>query len=240
MSHYYDFKEWKYPSVTTIISDATDKSSALCQWSANQAVEWLRIKGSGGFGPGLYLVCDGDLEQARFAYKETSQTALDVGSEVHGLIESYFSFRMSNLLDGWKLPVGTSEQAISAFSAFWDFQDKYELTPIALEQTVYGDFWGGKMDYLGYFNDKLYVIDWKSSKAHYPEMRYQVAAYRSAVDSKKATQGCGILRLDKETGLPDWKDTTKSYEKDLRIFNRMTELYFERHPRIAKAAGWKG
>ena len=46
--------------------------------------------------------------------------------------------------------------------------------------------------------------------------------------------GCGILRLDKETGMPHFKDTSKTYKSDLNVFNKMEELYFARHPRIAK------
>jgi hypothetical protein len=89
------------------------------------------------------------------------------------------------------------------------------------------------MDWLGMLNGKLTVIDYKVSKKIYPEHRYQVAAYRSCVGA----EACGILRLDKETGLPEYKDYSKSYEKDLAVFQAMVNLYFLRHPRVAKAAG---
>ena len=100
------------------------------------------------------------------------------------------------------------------------------------------------LDYRGMFDGKMYVIDWKSSKRHYPEMRYQVAAYRSTFRSDIGQithdiQGHGVLRLDKDTGKPDWKDHSATYEHDLRVFNTMVELYYLTHPRLAKAAGWK-
>ncbi len=105
---------------------------------------------------------------------------------------------------------------------------------------MYGKNWAGTMDFYGYFNDKLYVIDWKSSKPRnkktgkgiYPESRYQVAAYRS---TQEDVSGCGVLRLDKETGMPDWNDTSKSYEEDLAVFQAMVDLYFIKHPRVRKA-----
>jgi len=240
VSHYYDFKEWKYPSVTTIIGDATDKSGALCQWSANQVVGWIR-ENIGQQEIGTYPVTDEHLEKARFAYKETSQTALDVGSAVHAAIEDYLHDKPVVFTEE------TPDQVQEAFAAFRKWEKEHDLKPIALEQTVFGDCWAGTLDFLGYFNDKLYVIDWKSSKAHYPEMRYQVAAYRSIVQLPAHSvdwfvmgqvQGCGVLRLDKETGLPDWKDTSKTYERDLQIFTAMKQLYFLRHPQIAKKAGW--
>ena len=39
----------------------------------------------------IYLLDDIDLEQARFHYKTVSQEALDVGSEVHRLIEEFLN-----------------------------------------------------------------------------------------------------------------------------------------------------
>ena len=206
---------------------------------------------------GYYKVTDEDLNEMRFNFKTVSQKALDIGSEVHNAIEVYLKREIARKDDGephWDItdPIYAklSRQAMNAFNAFNAWQKEHNLKPISLEQTVYGDGWAGTLDFYGYFDSKLYVIDWKSSKAHYPEMRYQVAAYRWAMqemnDEDYASishdykgheiRGCGILRLDKETGLPDWKDTSKSYEQDLKIFNRMVDLYFERHPIIRKRA----
>ena len=95
---------------------------------------------------------------------------------------------------------------------------------------MWGDKWAGTLDFVGDYKNRLYVIDWKTSKAFYPEMPYQVAAYRSAVQKK--VEGCGILRLDKEFGMPYFKDTSKSYESDLFVFEKMVELFYARHPRI--------
>ena len=106
---------------------------------------------------------------------------------------------------------------------------------------MYGDGWAGTLDMVCMLNDKKYVIDFKTSKAFYPEHRYQVAAYRWAVDEieipkpgANATQGSGILRLDKESGLPSWHDCSKTFEQDLEVFQAMVDLYFKRHKIIAK------
>ena len=136
-----------------------------------------------------------------------------------------------------KLTPEQKEKVLAGFVAFLEWKDEHQLFPLALEETVYGDGWAGTLDYRGMFDGKQYVIDWKSSKAIYPDsMGPQIAAYKSTFND---VEGCGILRLDKETGLPEWKDFSKRYEKDLKIFNAMATLYMIRHPRIAKAAGWK-
>jgi hypothetical protein len=260
MTHYYDKGEHKYPSVTTIIGDCTDKSAPLMQWAANEVVAWIRANCPTiqcSHFRDIYDVKDSDLEAARFAYKDVSQTALDVGSEVHAAIEKYLNLVVGGMDSESAIRliitrVEMSCQAANSFGAFLTWADEHELKTIATEQTVYGSHWAGTLDWVGFLNGKKYVIDFKSSKNYYKEMAYQVAAYRWAVNAKHVgsyvhgfgyefpndgIKGCGILRLDKETGEPEWKDTSRTYEKDLRVFIAMVELYFERHPRIAKGAG---
>ena len=137
-----------------------------------------------------------------------------------------------------KLTKEQKEKVLAGFVAFLEWKDEVHLKPHALEKTVYGNCWAGTLDFWGLINDELYVVDFKTSKAIYPnDMGPQIAAYRSR---SELTTGSGILRLDKETGLPEWKDFSSRYDSDLKIFNKMVELYMLRHPRIAKKAGWKG
>ena len=97
----------------------------------------------------------------------------------------------------------------------------------------------------GMFDDKEYVLDWKTSKKLYKESHYQVAKYRELynylsfpkVGSKSCVMGCGIVRIDKKTGLPEFRDTTKTYKKDLAVFEAMVDLFYLRHPRLRKEAG---
>jgi len=162
-----------------------------------------------------------ELNDARFNFRKVSQKALDIGSQVHTMIEQYLK------TDTWQQ--GDTEEAETAFAAFLEWEEEVNLKPIALEQTVWGSRWAGTLDFYGYYKDKLYVIDWKTSKPANkktgkgirPEMRYQVAAYRWGLGLNEVVEGCGVLRLDKETGMPEFKDTTKTYEQDLRVFRKM-------------------
>ena len=231
MSHKYPHNGYVYSSVTTIISDCTDKSQALMGWSAREVCNWIRQNCDhvNGEHTDFWEVTQNDLKNAQHNYRDVSQDALDVGSAVHEAIEYYLKTN--------KEPILTNDKVIAGYVAFLEWKDKHQLLPLALEETVYGNYWGGMLDYRGLFDEKEYVIDWKTSKAHYPEMRYQIAAYRSANPN---VVGSGVLRLDKETGMPDWKDHSKTYEKDLQVFNNMVELYYSRHPLLAKKAGWEG
>jgi hypothetical protein len=236
MTHYYKQNNLKLPSVTTIISDCTDKSPALLPWAANQVVESIKGKATNIYikdfpceREGLYyLVTSEMLTNAAKNFKKTSKNALDIGSMVHNAIEEH--------LRGNLVPRLPNKQAGNAFNAFLEWEAENKLETIAVEQTVYGDGWAGTLDWIGKLNGKLFVIDWKTSKDFYIDHRYQIAAYRSvALDTDDI--GSGVLRIDKNTGFPEFRDFSKHYEKDLAVFKAMAKLYFLRHPKIAKAAG---
>jgi hypothetical protein len=207
-------------------------------WSINMNNQWLTEncrKSPKGHCAGVYLdgqkylVSEEDFKTSAKNFREVSQKALDIGSDTHTAIEEWLKFGRE--------PLDPRPEVLAAFVAFLEFWDLHKMEAIKIEHQVLGDYWGGTLDFYGLFDGKLYVIDWKSSKNHYPnEHGPQIAAYRSAVKSK--VDGCGVLRLDKITGFPDWKDYSKRYEKDLEHFRLMVPLYLHRHPRIAKNAGY--
>jgi hypothetical protein len=186
-----------------------------------------------------FHVTPNDLDKARFEFRNVSKKACDIGSEAHNAIEKHLQGKDYALI---------TKRAKRSFQAFLDWQKEVDLKPIKLEHTVWGDRWAGTLDFVGNYKGKLYVIDWKTSKAFYPEMNYQVAAYRNAAQYPcledicnsngfyplDKIEGCGILRLDKEFGMPYFKDTSKSYERDFVVFNFMVDLFYARHPRIRK------
>ena len=206
------------PSCTTITGQL-DKSAALTYWAAGAACDHILEKLNKVWATSIPI---DDIfpiiESARKSFRTVSRKALDAGSRIHEAIEVY--------LKTGKEPFTKDDQVISGFLAFLEWKDAHKVEPIQLEYTVYGYDWAGTLDFYGWFDGRRYVIDWKSSKGIYDEMRYQVAAYRSAVGD---CEGCGILRLDKETGLPEWVDTSKTYEEDLSVFNILTDLWWARN-----------
>ena len=91
MSHTYDKDEYKYPSVTTIISECSNKD-ALIQWASNATRDyiidhWELMQG---------LCIDEHLNAARFDYKRLSKEALLIGSEVHAKIERFLILEKRN------------------------------------------------------------------------------------------------------------------------------------------------
>lgn len=224
-AHFYEKDGKKYPSVTTIIGECTDKSQALIQWAANMVVEWIRqnCKPVLIMNDVFYPVLNTELEQACKNFREVSQKALDIGSEVHAAIEYYFKTGEE--------PQDPKLEVESAFLAFLEWQDEYKIKAIETEHTIYGDCYAGTTDLICWLDNRKYIVDFKTSKALYGrDSFYQVAAYRAAANPD--IEGCGVLRIDKESGYPDWHDSSKKYLQDLNVFIKMTELYFAKHSRI--------
>ena len=225
----------KLPSVTTIIADCTDKSHGLTQWAANSTVEYIRqnselyLTHPSPHDDDCYSVTRGTLDKASTHYKDLSKEALDIGSQVHHAIENY-------LIDGEYPFEGKSDQFKKAFDAFLEFEKEHKMYLYATELMVHDDRVAGTLDWCGVVDGKEYVLDWKTSKKLYKESHYQVAKYRELWGTNRA-EGCGIVRIDKKTGLPEFKDTTKTYEKDLAVFEAMVDLFYLRHPRLRKEAG---
>ena len=91
-----------------------------------------------------------------------------------------------------------------------------------------------QLDYFGKFDGKKYLLDWKAAKGHYRDMRIQTAGYRGGLEAHGYNvEGHGVVRLDKETGIPDFKDYSEYFFDDLNEFLISKRLYMARHPRIA-------
>jgi hypothetical protein len=79
--------------MTEMLSEADNPSHGLMPWVGKCCVKWInenceRIHNDVN---GALRVTKGELQDAQFAYKTVSQEALDIGSEVHSMIEEFFN-----------------------------------------------------------------------------------------------------------------------------------------------------
>jgi hypothetical protein len=206
-----------YPSTTTIIGQL--EKPALVQWAANETCEWIRQNCEEAV-QGLYYVTASNLNDARFNFRTVSKDALQIGSSAHNAVELYLNTGVE--------PKDPADEVFSAFIAFLEWAGEHELGIIETEQRLVGDRWQGTCDLVCTLDGKKFVVDFKTSKQPkpkmgYPEWTYQLACYRSVIPE---CDGMGVLRLDKETGFPDWYDLSDRYEWGLSVFNRLTDLFY--------------
>ncbi len=134
--------------------------------------------------------------------ERTSDGAKLIGNEAHKRMEWIVKGRV-----GPEPQIG--EEAAIAVNAGEQFLAQNPIEMVMSEQTVWSEKheYAGTLDMLATFDGKLTVVDWKTSKAIYPEARLQVAAYAIAVDEMghgPVEEGL-ILRLPKTTVDPGFE-----------------------------------
>ena len=235
MSRKYQFDGVEYPSVTTIL-DILDKSSALMGWAVKCTGKYI----IDNYNP------ESDITElvatAKKEYRNVSDEAKDIGSEIHNIIEQYIKSGRDAVGD-------MRDEVENAFIAFLEWEEMFIDKWIESEKNVFDPdiCYAGTMDAIAQFKDgRIVAIDFKSSKGFYDGYDMQIAAYRAAREKLTGIYevvsydgsiynvsydpititGSGILRLDKETGIPEYKDYSKKHEKNLKAFILLTEFYY--------------
>lgn len=209
---YYKHNGEKDPSVTTILSLLNKE--ALVPWAANTTADLIaeRVQELPTLSTDAILsIC----ESAKKEFRKVSRKAMDIGTTVHLFVEQY--------IKTGKEPITPSTEVLSSFLAFLEWESAHDVKYLDTERTVYGQGYAGTLDILCNLDGKIYVVDLKTSTGIYPDMALQLAAYRAAVDGE--VEGHGVLRLDKVTGLPEWKDFSATYKKDLQAFLLLRDFW---------------
>lgn len=223
------------PSVTTVLAQL-DKSGALMGWAVKVMAEYLKTLAD---PRGHILItkdeADAIFKKAKAYHKEISEKALDIGSGVHNAIEVHLKGQpVAGLLQA-------DPRLVLPYNAFLSWQKDNNFKFIASERKVCSPLkFAGTLDGLAERNGKLWLIDFKTSKAIYPEYVMQCGAYRQAVmdgmymngagwtgSKLNVDGGVGILRLDKETGIPEWKEyTIKEVEQEFKKFEHLLAFWW--------------
>lgn len=218
----YEIGGVEYPSVTAVLG-LLSKGDALLGWAVKCAVEYIKANLS---DKPIQEV----LDSARTEWKNARETAADIGTEIHDKIHKYITYGRDACGD-------MRPEVENGFLAFLDWEKANKVKWVQMELQVVSRIHGfaGRLDAICDFNGKRYLIDFKSSKSFYDEMPMQLAAYRiAAAENGSQTEGIGILRLDKETGLPEWKDYSDVQEQHEKAFIHLLKFYYSQKNRRLK------
>lgn len=231
----------KYWSVTTILSLL--EKPALVQWAANCACKHfatgiLTVPQEVGSSRDEYTISTSDIDriwqEAKNAHRNIKQEAADTGTQVHDAIEAWASD------SPWTASVLglTTSPLFQGYSAFTSWAESVKLLPLASEIKVWSNLhrYAGRFDMLCTMQQgrqrkpRTYLIDVKTSSGVYPlEMGMQLAAYVHAYNEccgDKKIDGCGIIRCDKKTGVPEWWDATEQLTLNWERFKSLANLYY--------------
>lgn len=135
--------------------------------------------------------------------------ALAIGTFVHYFIEQYINYHIVpdfNAIEDSNIRKQV-KNAFTAFLAWWNIITTQNYEVLFTEKEIVCKYFGGTIDLLIKINDKIYLVDFKTSK--YPSYKHslQVSAYKYLLKSIMGINvdgGCIILMLNKKTG--DFKE----------------------------------
>lgn len=172
----YSYGGSKVPRVTHILSEMLHEEALM---------EWAQKMGSVGAN-----------------IEDIKQVAADKGSIVHSMCEYYLRYRMILPIPD-NISPKMKKECKNAFDSFvlWieNVHANHFYKPLALESTLVCDKFGGTLDALLQINDRIYLIDFKTSNFLNYKYCLQVAAYRYMLRLNGIeVDGCCILRLEKK------------------------------------------
>ena len=138
----------------------------------------------------------------RKKHTEITQVSADIGTFVHHFIEIFLKNNESP--DYNSIPLSLRSRVMNAFNSFlewWEIIKKTEYKILMQETTLVCKYFGGTLDMLIEINDKIYIVDFKTS--NHPSYKYflQLSAYRYmlATEHDIEIDGVIILMLNKTT-----------------------------------------
>jgi hypothetical protein len=152
-------------------------------------------------------------------YDKVINDALEIGNDTHQWIEHYIKYGHA---------CTEPEDYISkSVNAFLDWTTEYNPEWVDAERKVYCDKYkyAGTVDAVAKINDRVCVIDFKTSKKVYKPYHLQVTAYAQAIkrmDGLRRWPLGIILRLDKETG--EFEQKVFEPKHNFNTFKKCLEL----------------
>lgn len=219
----------------TAATSIIDKSRPLIYWATGLAKDFLMENLEN-------LVNDnkGDkiaslIEEAVKQHSIRKEKAADVGTQVHDWVEQFIKAKTKK---DWP-EVPKDPQVHNGVSAFLKWVDEHEVKFLSSEKFIYSKKYNyaGIMDAEAIIGRRECPIDFKTSKAIYPEFRFQVAAYQGAVEEERGKPYSGnkwLVRFGKDDGEFEACEYAE-HDKDYKAF--LSALALRR--RLKELNTWK-
>lgn len=204
-SHRYRLEGSKeYLLSVTACTGIVDKSRVLIPWAVGLAEKHMRAFLESNTGPFSAEEMLPVIEEAVRQHQLKKEEAATIGGMVHAYAEAFAKAVIAKTPVP-DIPEGIDERVTAGINAFLKWFTENDVQFLHAEKLVYSrEFhYAGLVDAVAIVNGKRTLIDYKTSKGVYSEMRYQVSAYWFAFNEEYGEEGVDdalILHFDKETG----------------------------------------
>ena len=120
------------------------------------------------------------------------------------------------------------ERAENCLIKYWDWEKQNKPEPVLIEQPLVSDKlnFGGTIDCLAKVNGEIWLIDYKTGKAIYPEMVYQLAAYQALLSEHSyIVNQARILRIGRDDREGFEERQFGNWEKAFELFICCKRIY---------------
>jgi len=131
-------------------------------------------------------------------YRKHRDKMADIGTLTHLLILDFFKQQQSDYSEYSKDDMDKAENCLISF---YNWVDENDVKPIDVESQLVSNLYryGGTVDLYCWLNGIPTLVDFKTGKAIYDEMFYQVAAYKQLLtEHKKEVNQVRIVRIGRE------------------------------------------
>ena len=168
-----------------------------------------------------------------------------IGTLAHEMIQEYLGGPEWDRSAFTREEIDTAENAVLSFYE-WERQTGHKMETVAIEMPVVSETfgYGGTVDWLGYIDGKLWLVDIKTSKGLFPEHEYQVSAYdRALFELGYEVAGVRLLRVGRseDEGFDDHVLSNVQLNAGWKVFTSALDLYKNiKKYENAKKYGFKG
>ncbi len=161
-------------------------------------------------------------------YKAVRDKSADAGTLAHAMVHHHLGGPEPDFSAFTPDDRDKAENAVLSFYNWVDAQKSFE--PLMLEEALVSEEmrYGGTIDCYALLNDKLTLLDFKTSKAIYDEHRIQVAAYSWLLkENGYDVEETHILRIGRteDEGFEDHIISTEKINCALNLFGYCREIY---------------
>jgi len=178
-------------------------------------------------------------------YKHYVDATARIGTLAHEMIQEYLGGPEWDRSAYTSEEIDTAENAVLSFYE-WERQTGHKMETVAIEMPVVSETfgYGGTVDWLGYIDGKLWLVDIKTSKGLFPEHEYQVSAYdRALFELGHEVAGVRLLRVGRseDEGFDDHVLSNVQLNAGWKVFTSALDLYKNiKKYENAKKYGFKG
>ena len=160
-------------------------------------------------------------------YRKITTKAADIGTIAHYLVECHLKNKTPDLQDYSPRTVEQAQCAYQNFEHWWAGQ-QYKVVGVEIQLVSDEHLYGGTIDCIAQRPDGKYdLLDVKTSKGVYDEMKYQLAAYWHMWEENnpdKPLRNTCIIHLNKLTGDLNFHNMG-NIEVEWEIFQHLRSIY---------------